>query len=119
LTTPEITSFSDLTPDDPKLDGTDGAHPAWWRGHDAGVAAILVKIRKAVIERPDEPVAFASMELNRLVEDLRFRLAFKDGVEGNLWAQTFHSALKGGQSEVNASGIAARAVEAAKRLGYL
>jgi hypothetical protein len=21
-------------PDDPELDGTDWAHPAWWRGHD-------------------------------------------------------------------------------------
>jgi hypothetical protein len=119
LTRPPPCKTCGLPYDDETLDATDGAHPAWWRGNDAGVSAILVKIRKAVIERPDEPVAFASMELNRLVEDLRFRLAFKDGVEGNLWAQTFHSALKGGQSEESASGIAIRVVEAAKRLGYL
>ena len=30
--------------DDPELDGTDGAHPAWWRGHDA----------RALIERTAE-----------------------------------------------------------------
>lgn len=27
--------------DDPELDGTDFAHPAWWRGNDAGVASTI------------------------------------------------------------------------------
>lgn len=26
--------FGDSVNDDPTLDATDGAHPAWWRGHD-------------------------------------------------------------------------------------
>lgn len=25
-----------MIPDDDHFDGTDGAHPAWWRGYDAG-----------------------------------------------------------------------------------
>jgi hypothetical protein len=26
--------LSEHFPDDPELDGTDFAHPAWWRGHE-------------------------------------------------------------------------------------
>ena len=27
--------------DDPELDGTDGAHPAWWRGTDCATAVVV------------------------------------------------------------------------------
>ena len=33
-------------PDDPMLDGTDGAHPAWWRGCDHGYSKGLVAAAK-------------------------------------------------------------------------
>jgi len=35
---------SELGPEDPFWDGTDAAHPAWWRGSDAGWAAAKQKI---------------------------------------------------------------------------
>ena len=37
---------AELIPDDPELDATDGAHPAWWRGHDHAVKAICQKINE-------------------------------------------------------------------------
>lgn len=30
--------------DDPECDGTDNAHPAWWRGNDQGVAVLCAKV---------------------------------------------------------------------------
>ena len=32
--------------DDPEMDGTDYAHPAWWRGHDQTVEVMCIKIQK-------------------------------------------------------------------------
>lgn len=32
----EFFAYTHGWPDDPSLDATDGAHPAWWRGHDHG-----------------------------------------------------------------------------------
>ena len=37
------------TADDPLLDGTDGAHPAWWRGHDRA-AEMLTAQRDAAVD---------------------------------------------------------------------
>lgn len=40
-----------LIEDNPELDATDGAHPAWWRGHDngaKGMLAVKVKLETAV-----------------------------------------------------------------------
>lgn len=34
--------------DDPDLDGTDHAHPAWWRGSDAGAIGVLRRWRRAL-----------------------------------------------------------------------
>jgi hypothetical protein len=33
--------------DNPELDATDHAHPAWWRGHDAGAVAAFKKLEAA------------------------------------------------------------------------
>ncbi len=33
-------------PDDPEMDCTDGAHPAWWRGQDYGAEAICREVSK-------------------------------------------------------------------------
>lgn len=35
-------------PDDPELDGTDGAHPAWWRGQSDGVDGACARIEAAI-----------------------------------------------------------------------
>ena len=32
--------------DDPELDGTDAAHPAWWRGNDAGAISTALKFEQ-------------------------------------------------------------------------
>ena len=32
--------------DNPDMDATDAAHPAWWRGHEHGAASIVTVIRK-------------------------------------------------------------------------
>lgn len=34
--------------DDPDFDGTDAAHPAWWRGNDRGVEAMCEIIEKTM-----------------------------------------------------------------------
>lgn len=33
-------------PDDPEADGTDAAHPAWWRGNDAGCKGALALVAR-------------------------------------------------------------------------
>lgn len=38
--------------DNEELDGTDAAHPAWWRGNDAGVAQVCAKIN-AILDGAD------------------------------------------------------------------
>jgi hypothetical protein len=40
-----------LIPDDPHFDATDGAHPAWWRGHDHTVT-VLCRIFDEIISDP-------------------------------------------------------------------
>jgi hypothetical protein len=37
-----------VLPDDPGWDATDGAHPAWWRGSDAGVEGAVAAINKVL-----------------------------------------------------------------------
>lgn len=38
--------------DNEELDGTDAAHPAWWRGNDAGVSQVCAKIN-AILDGAD------------------------------------------------------------------
>ena len=38
--------------DNPEYDGTDFAHPAWWRGHQAGFDAAMPLIERALTEKP-------------------------------------------------------------------
>lgn len=42
--------------DDPNLDGTDAAHPAWWRGQERGVDGTLKILAEAL--GLDEEAAF-------------------------------------------------------------
>ena len=46
-----------LVVDDPLLDGTDLAHPAWWRGHDRGVAQVCHRLREILDGAPAGGVA--------------------------------------------------------------
>ena len=79
--TEEIVRVS-LAYDDPSLDATDGAHPAWWRGSDAGVAGAVRIINEALdgplplvgcvggadLERVRQRVAALRARAQRLVE---------------------------------------------------
>lgn len=53
-----------VTIDWPSLDGTDGAHPAWWRGDDHGVHAAC-KVLEDVLDNGMRG-QFASPELQAL-----------------------------------------------------
>lgn len=48
--------------DDPEFDATDGAHPAWWRGHDYVSARFKEELDKARKERDDAKADFESLE---------------------------------------------------------
>lgn len=50
---PEDLAAAGYYRDEPDLDATDGAHPAWWRGHDNGAKGMLevkAKLEKRVAE---------------------------------------------------------------------
>jgi hypothetical protein len=51
--------------DNPDWDSTDAAHPAWWRGNDAGVEAV-VKIVSGILDG-DKPGTHGSKTLTALV----------------------------------------------------
>ena len=55
------------TVDDPLLDGTDGAHPAWWRGHDR--AAQVWRERVATAERERDEAREEANKLSGAYED--------------------------------------------------
>jgi hypothetical protein len=54
--------------DNPDWDSTDAAHPAWWRGNDAGVEAV-VKIVGGILDG-DKPGTHGSKTLTALVQRL-------------------------------------------------
>lgn len=65
--------------DDPSMDATDYAHPAWWRGNEAGVLGAVSRIREA-IEMDDGEGVLGGADLERLRRDVlagreRLRLA--------------------------------------------
>jgi len=57
--------------DDPEMDATDGAHPAWWRGNDAGVAGAVGIVTEAL----DEPLPLAGCVGGADLERVRQRIA--------------------------------------------
>lgn len=40
--------------DDPKWDGTDGAHPAWWRGHEHTVITMCNEIKLLLLSNKSD-----------------------------------------------------------------
>lgn len=59
-----------LLPDDPEWDATDFAHPAWWRGNDAGADAVVRRLEK-VLDGKDEGAGVLG---GRKLEAIRRRL---------------------------------------------
>lgn len=45
--------------DDPECDGTDAAHPAWWRGMDHGVVATIAGVKR-ILDGEDDGRGVAS-----------------------------------------------------------
>lgn len=77
-----ILSLSLLNPDlpcsvdDPTLDDTDFAHPAWLRGHEAGVAQLCSMVNKvldgnkgAIYGKTHEPWAATRLRLVNLIKE--------------------------------------------------
>jgi hypothetical protein len=51
--------------DNPAFDGTDGAHPAWWRGNDAGGAEVTQAVQE-MLEGKRQGGVFGSPELQAI-----------------------------------------------------
>lgn len=56
-------------PDNPDLDATDGAHPAWWRGEEYGARSVVREMLKVLTE-PRHNGKFSSSEMNELREKI-------------------------------------------------
>jgi hypothetical protein len=54
--------------DDPELDATDGAHPAWWRGYIYGVAHTVDVVIAMINGTAPSGGKFSMPELNLLAE---------------------------------------------------
>lgn len=55
--------------DDPDFDGTDGAHPAWWRGCEHGVRT-TAKIMQTWLNREDHRGVYGWSTLNDLRQQI-------------------------------------------------
>lgn len=53
-------------PDDPEADGTDAAHPAWWRGNDAGCKGAMSLLAR--LRTDNDALRARVAELERLVK---------------------------------------------------
>jgi len=49
----DLRALIQLAKDDPEMDATDFAHPAWWRGNDQGVIVLCGMINK-ILDGNDE-----------------------------------------------------------------
>ena len=82
----EVKELRSRPKDDPESDATDGAHPAWWRGHDngaRGVALALIKLaelgnRGGVFSSPEVALAAGA------IQDLRERLKLAETARDEL-----------------------------------
>lgn len=102
--------------DDPVADGTDFAHPAWWRGEKHATEMLTVRLQKAVNGGDDGSGCFGYPALERLRRGI---LALRGALEhivndkavrdlccpGGLWCQDGHN-------DSCAVGIAERALAA-------
>jgi hypothetical protein len=58
----KLARFKASYPDDPAMDATDGAHPAWWRGHDY-VSEKLLEIARAGEKKGEQYFELATRQL--------------------------------------------------------
>lgn len=56
--------------DNPELDGTDKAHPAWWRGRDAGALGAASNILDCIYDSNGIPPKVRSWQLQRALSAL-------------------------------------------------
>ncbi len=59
-----------MNTDSPIFDGTDAAHPAWWRGNDAGVAGAVMRIREVLDGTYDGRGVLGGADLEQLRRDV-------------------------------------------------
>jgi len=52
--------------DNPELDATDAAHPAWWRGNEAGLICTVRVLNERMDKYPDVHGVYGSPELQQL-----------------------------------------------------
>jgi hypothetical protein len=65
--------FRRTSQDDPQWDGTDAAHPAWWRGNDAGVHSTVAALNRVMNGEHTGTFGYAPLEqlANRLRDQRR------------------------------------------------
>ncbi len=59
--------------DDPEFDGTDFAHPAWWRGHDDTVASMSERVSR-ILDGLDDGRGTANEPWQSVRTRLRYKL---------------------------------------------
>ena len=62
-----------MVPDYPDADGTDNAHPAWWRGQEDGVIGTVIAINR-VLDEIESGNQHTGTFGNKALEELRTRL---------------------------------------------
>jgi len=106
------------------LDGTDFAHPAWWRGQDHAVAMMTREIGKILEGEPimgvcQEPWQTVRVRIAGLTEDARLGRAVRampvDGVVIHAAPQSWEIELPNGQCHYEAESLEA-ALRSAHRL---
>lgn len=87
--------------DNDELDGTDAAHPAWWRGNDAGVAQVCAQIN-AILDGADvfgtasEPWESTRRRVAEARKNLEWLREVLEAGKADRWAATV------GNTETNA-----------------
>jgi hypothetical protein len=80
--------------DDPILDATDGAHPAWWRGDDHGAVMAAIRLEKAVDGKDLGDDVIGSPDIERVRRKI---LALRQSCHQAGWLE--YNAAKGGNPE--------------------
>ena len=60
-------------PDDPEADGTDFAHPAWWRGHEQSTEMMIYHVNQIlddIIKGQQPSGTYGNANMNKLRERL-------------------------------------------------
>lgn len=70
-----------VMPDNTDCDGTDNAHPAWWRGHVNGIIGLTAKLQAIVDGKDDGAGVVVSPAVEKLRRDIIRLRAMAKGVE--------------------------------------